>query len=149
MFDNKKYHREYMRKYQQTNEKYKAYRREWMKKWHRKNAKEIYARRRARPYEKIASTIRARVYECLKKNYRSVKTEVVIGITFRELKVYLEQMFREGMTWGNYGEWHIDHIIPISSFDLSKEEEQKKAFHYTNLQPLWAKENLQKHAKVL
>lgn len=148
MFDSQKYHREYMRGYNQKPE-YMEYRRKWMREWYRKNAKEIYARRRARPYEKMAAAVRARVYECLKKGYKSVKTEKLIGMTFKELKVYIEDRFKEGMTWENYGEWHIDHIIPISSFDLTKAENQKKAFHYTNLQPLWARENLQKHTKMV
>lgn len=87
--------------------------------------------------------------ECIKKGYKSTKTETLIGMTFKELKVYLETRFTEGMTWENYGQWHIDHILPISRFDLTNLEEQKKAFHYTNLQPLWAKDNLKKHAKVL
>jgi len=52
------------------------------------------------------------------------------------------------MSWGNYGEWHIDHIKPISSFDLTNEYELKKAFHYSNTQPLLAKENLSKGNKV-
>jgi hypothetical protein len=51
------------------------------------------------------------------------------------------------MTWENHGSWHIDHRIPICSFDLKEEEEQKKCFHYTNLQPLWAAENLSKGGK--
>ena len=62
---------------------------------------------------------------------------------------YLESKFTEGMTWDNHGEWHIDHIIPCCSFNLENEEEQKKCFHYTNLQPLWAKDNLRKGGKIL
>ena len=63
---------------------------------------------------------------------------------------YLESKFKPGMTRENYGkEWHIDHIIPCIAFDLSKEENQKMCFHYTNLQPLWAHENLSKGSKIL
>ena len=127
---------------------YMEYRRKWMREWYRRNAKEIYKRRRARPYEKLAASVRTRMRECIKYGYKSAKTEVLLGISIKNLKIYLENQFREGMTWETYGKWHIDHIIPISSFDLSTVEEQKKAFHYTNLQPLWAKENLQKHTKI-
>ena len=52
------------------------------------------------------------------------------------------------MSWSNRGEWHIDHIIPCSSFNLLDEKEQEKCFHYTNLQPLWAAENLSKSNKI-
>ncbi len=64
---------------------------------------------------------------------------------------HLEKQFKEGMTWENHGlyGWHIDHIIPCASFDLTDLEQQKKCFHYTNLQPLWAKENLIKGVKIL
>ena len=56
--------------------------------------------------------------------------------------------FEPGMTWDNYGEWQIDHIIPCSYFDLTKEENQRICFNYRNLQPLWASENNKKKAKV-
>ena len=63
-----------------------------------------------------------------------------------ELKIHIEGKFVEGMTWENHGSWHLDHVRPCCSFDLKNEEEQKKCFHYTNLQPLWAVENLSKQA---
>ena len=53
-----------------------------------------------------------------------------------------------GMTWDNYGEWHIDHIKPCSSFNMLIEEERKRCFHYTNLQPLWAIDNIKKSDKI-
>ena len=59
---------------------------------------------------------------------------------------YLDAKFTDGMSWENHGEWHIDHILPCASFNLLIEDEQRKCFHYTNLQPLWAKDNLSKAA---
>ena len=60
------------------------------------------------------------------------------------LRDYLSQQFEKGMTWDNQRDWHIDHRKPCASFDLTKEEEQRKCFHYTNLQPLWGSENIRK-----
>ena len=73
----------------------------------------------------------------------------LVGCSIPDLIKHLESKFQEGMNWSNYGfyGWHIDHIRPCSSFNLLNEEEQKQCFHYTNLQPLWAKDNLQKHNK--
>ena len=65
------------------------------------------------------------------------------------LKEYLEKQFEKGMSWKNYGEWHIDHIKPCASFSLINEEEQKECFHYTNLRPLWAEENLSRPKKYV
>lgn len=73
----------------------------------------------------------------------------LVGCNIEEFKKYLESMFVDGMDWGNYGLWHIDHIIPCISFDLSNEQEQRKCFHYTNMQPLWAKDNLIKSSKII
>ena len=75
--------------------------------------------------------------------------EELIGCKFSELKQHLENKFKPGMTWENHGlyGWHIDHIKPCSKFDFTDDNEQKKCFHYTNLQPLWAKENLIKRDK--
>ncbi len=145
------YMRVYCKKWEKDNPKRLLYRREWMRNWNRKNAKKIYQRRRERPYEKLASTIRSRIYDYLKHGYKSDKTEKLLGITMKELQVYIEKQFKPGMTWDNYGfyGWHVDHRLPLSSFDLTNQEEQKKAFHYTNLQPLWAKENMSKGAKYL
>ena len=84
-------------------------------------------------------------------NRRNVKkgcsTMELTGCELPFLKGYIEAKFVEGMTWENHGSWHLDHIKPCCSFDLKNEEEQKKCFHYTNLQPLWAVENLSKGGK--
>jgi len=70
----------------------------------------------------------------------------LIGESPQFVKNYLTLKFTDGMSWENHGKWHIDHIKPCCSFDLTKPEEQQKCFHYTNLQPLWAKDNLRKGA---
>lgn len=81
---------------------------------------------------------------------KSKRAQELIGCTIVELRLHLEKQFRPGMTWDNhnYHGWHIDHIKPLASFDLSDPEQQKQAFHYSNLQPLWAKENISKRDKV-
>lgn len=101
---------------------------------------------------KIASNIRSRFKEALKRERISKKCSVldITGCSLKQLKKHLEQQFTSGMSWDNYGfyGWHIDHIIPVSRFDLTKIEEQKKCFHYTNLQPLWGKENMSKGNRI-
>ena len=74
------------------------------------------------------------------------KTFEIVGCSPKELKEHLENQFKNGMTWDNQGEWHIDHIIPLSSGNT--EEEIIKLCHYTNLQPLWAIDNMKKGSKT-
>lgn len=79
---------------------------------------------------------------------KSKSTLELPGCELSFLKGYLESKFEAGMNWENHGEWHIDHIKPCNSFNLVDIEEQKKCFHYTNLQPLWKLDNLSKGSKV-
>ena len=72
----------------------------------------------------------------------------LLDCSIPELRLYIESKFQKGMTWDNYGEWHLDHVIPCDTFDLTDSEQQKICFHYTNLQPLWAVDNLKKHNKL-
>lgn len=112
---------------------------------------QAYAREYARkcrqdPQFRLKNALRCRIHKLLKGS-KSMNTMVLIGCDLKALKHHLEIQFQPGMTWDNYGfrSWHIDHIIPCSAFDLSKPEEQRKCFHYTNLQPLWMQDNLAKH----
>ena len=107
------------------------------------------ARCKVDPEFKLIRNLRCRLYHALinQKADKFYRTKQLTGCELPFLKGYLESKFTEGMTWENHGNWHIDHRIPCCSFDLTTEEEQKKCFHYTNLQPLWAKDNLSKGGK--
>jgi len=107
------------------------------------------ARCKVDPEFKILKTLRTRLWHALKnqKADKKYRTKQLTGCELPFLKGFLEAKFTEGMSWENHGEWHLDHIKPCCSFDLKNEEEQKKCFHYTNLQPLWAVENLSKGGK--
>ena len=102
---------------------------------------------------RIKNILRKRIGEVLKnqKTIKSLKTLEILGCSLRDFKDHLKKQFKDGMSWDNYGlyGWHIDHIIPCASFDMNDIEQQKKCFHYTNMQPLWAKENLSKSDKII
>ncbi len=80
---------------------------------------------------------------------RSTSIKYLIGCSKKELIQHLEKQFQPGMTWENYGKWHIDHIKPLSKFNIKNKKEVAMAMHYTNLQPLWATENQKKFNKIL
>ena len=104
-------------------------------------------KRESDPVFRMMENIRRRIQLAYKNHYKSKSTMELLGCTGEELAQHLEKQFQEGMTHENHGEWHIDHIKPIASFDLSNPKEAEECFHYTNLQPLWAEDNLKKGSK--
>jgi hypothetical protein len=106
---------------------------------------------------KIKGNLRHRLWNALQGLTKSKPTLVLLGCSVEELKTHLQSQFLLGMTWENYGlyktknkmTWHIDHIRPCSSFDLRDSEQQKQCFHFTNLQPLWAFDNISKSDKYV
>ena len=103
------------------------------------------------PAFKLLIRLRSRVYSLLKNvNHRKIKSTLeLLGCSADDFKKYLESKFVQGMTWENYNlrGWHVDHIIPCARFNLMNEEELKRCFHFSNLQPMWAKENWSKGAR--
>lgn len=97
---------------------------------------------------RILENCRKRVRDAMKGKDKSARTLELIGGSVELLRNHLESKFTEGMTWDNYGEWHIDHIIPCAKFDLTNYDEQRKCFHYSNTQPLWAADNIKKSDKI-
>lgn len=130
----------------------KKQREDWVKNNEKRNATRrinLQKRRDEDTQYRVKMALHVRLYDAVKrqKGVKSSKTSDLLGCTVEELRYFLEAEFTEGMTWENYGEWHIDHIRPCASFNLENPEEQKRCFHWTNLQPLWAQDNLRKGAK--
>ena len=137
-------------------ERYKKMKAGWDKTYAQNN-KEKINEQRVKKYNtnvqhKLKVTLRNRIGQALKiKNgTKAYKTVELLGCSLDDFKLYLENKFQDGMSWNNHAKdgWHIDHVIPLDAFDLTKPEEQLKACHYSNLQPLWAKENLQKNNRI-
>jgi hypothetical protein len=100
-------------------------------------------KRRADPLFRLKSNLRSRLSHTLRGANKLSSVFVYVGCSVDELRKHLESQFEPGMTWDNYGEWHVDHKRPLISFSIS-EEDLQLAWNYTNLQPLWAKDNLKK-----
>lgn len=122
----------------------------------RPEAKAAHAERAARSRSTVAGILKnrtaARIYAVLKRGGKGgAKTEALVGWTMAELREHLQRQFLPGMSWENMGEWHIDHIVPLSSFTISgpDDPEFRRAWALTNLRPLWAKENLSKRDRVV
>ena len=96
---------------------------------------------------KVNMRNRLKLFLKSKKIYKTNTTFNLVGETPENIKQYIENQFIDGMKWDNYGEWHIDHIIPLAS--AKTEEDVYKLCHYTNLQPLWAEDNYKKGKKII
>lgn len=160
------------KKYAEKNkEKLNEYHKKWSKEnriilrkkhgeWRDKNREHINEktrlwylnRRRTDPEFRLKCNTRTAIYTCLKEakvdKYRS--TFQLLGYSIEELMQHLEVLFTDGMTWENYGEWHVDHKLPMSSFTFTstEDEEFKKCWCLDNLQPLWGLDNLSKGCKI-
>jgi 5-methylcytosine-specific restriction endonuclease McrA len=122
--------------------------------WKRDNPSKFNAHRRKylrnSPKARIANNSRDRIRRMIGSQGKTRgRSNKLIGCDADSLCLILEAQFLPGMTWANYGTaWHVDHIIPLSSYDLTDPAQQREAFHYTNLQPLWAHDNMAKGDEV-
>lgn len=133
-----------------TKEQQREYDRTYRQK-HPEKLREKYRKQGQKLQRKIKDRLRARITSALScTNYKKTdKTINYLGCSISYLKQWLEYQFTNEMSWNNYHTWHIDHVIPCDSFDLSNEEEQYKCFNWSNLRPCFIKENLTKRAKII
>jgi hypothetical protein len=151
-----------VREYVKTwNEKNKEHRKQYLKEYREKNIDNIrktkrdYERNRKSrdPLYKLIANFRTAIYQVLKESNVEKNGHYfdILGYTPEELINHLEKQFTEGMTWENYGEFHVDHKLPISSFNIKEigDEEFMRCWCLDNLQPMWGEENIRKSNKVL
>jgi hypothetical protein len=147
----KKNNKEKIKQYRQENKiKINLKHKEWIKKNHDKHKaymKEYCKKRYDNDIQfRISTVLRTRLGRAIRDEFKIGSAIKDLGCSIADLKSYLESKFLIGMTWDNHGldGWHIDHIKPLSAFNLSDRKQILEACHYTNLQPLWAKDNLSK-----
>tara|TARA_R100000687_G_C6421167_1_gene151075 strand:+ start:469 stop:1083 length:615 start_codon:yes stop_codon:yes gene_type:complete len=130
---------------------------EWCKKYREENKEKIKATKklyRKKKYSddlnyQMKDKLRSRIRLALKNKIKKTGSTLdLLGCSLLFFRKYFEIKFTVGMSWDRISLIHIDHIIPCKNFDLTRKSEQKKCFHYTNLQPLWAKDNLSKGCKL-
>lgn len=123
----------------ENSEKIASYKRKWAIKRRQNNIE-----------YRVRLNLRRRIHHVIRSGRKSASTMELLGCTIEFFLKHIESQFLPGMTWDNYGTtgWHIDHIKPCYTFDLTKEEDQKECFHYSNMRPLWAKDNLSRKRNV-
>ena len=118
--------------------------------WAERNPERVAQRRRkfqSRHDYRVMHAISARIYLLL-KGQKNERTERLVGYSAEQLVAHIERQFLPGMTWGNYGDWHVDHIRPLSSFAGADKETVRSAWCLSNLRPIWAEDNLRKNSKM-
>ena len=155
---NKESVKEYVKSWYEQN---KEHRKEYIKEYHKNNIDKIrktkrdYERnRKARdPIYKLISNFRTAIYTVLKESNVDKYGHYfdILQYTPEELITHLELQFKDDMSWDNYGIWHVDHMLPITSFDIREmgDEEFMKCWSLDNLQPMWGEENIRKSNKIL
>jgi hypothetical protein len=151
-----------VREYVKTwNEKNKEHRKQYLKEYREKNIDSIrqtkrdYERNRkaSDPLYKLISNFRTAIYQVLKESNVEKNRHYfdILQYTPEELIIHLESQFKDTMSWDNYGEWHVDHKLPITSFNIEEmgDEEFMKCWDLENLQPMWGDENIRKSNKIL
>ena len=149
---------QYFSEWQKENREYlNEYHKEWREKnidKHRENKRNYEKTRKSNdPLYKLIANFRTAIYTVLKENNLNKYGHYfeILKYSPEELITHLEGQFAEGMTWDNYGEWHVDHILPITSFDFKEvgDEEFLKCWSLSNLQPMWGDENIRKSNRIL
>lgn len=132
--------------YQKNRDEYLLKQKEWKnteqsRSWYR----DYYKKKKQTDIEwRLSKSLRDRLYKAISRDSKNLSALELVSCTIEELKHYIESQFNEGMTWENYGDWHIDHIRPCVSFDLTDPSQQKDCFHFSNLRPIWGDENRSK-----
>ena len=152
--NNKEYIKKKLKEYREIHGK-EIDKKQWQKRKNDEEYKKKHAvMRRRYENERLKTDVKFRLKQNVSRRIREIltnfgiekseKTIYYVGCNLQDLRKYLENKFQEGMSWQNYGKWHIDHIIPCSSWNLVDVKELKMCFHYSNLQTLWASENIKK-----
>ncbi len=152
--------KEYVRKYRQTkaykerakklekSEAVKQYRRAYRTTWDYFRSEKYRTKQKNRRVNdiqfRLSVQLRVRLWQAVKTDSKQGSAVKELGCSIEELKKHLEKQFSKGMTWKNWSRygWHIDHIRPLSSFNLKNKDEFLQAVNYKNLRPLWSKDNL-------
>ena len=156
--DIREYHKDYHKAHKEEVKKYREEHKEERKDYRKfyyeahKEERKNYRnnRRKTDPSYVLTESLRKRTHDALKGICKSAHTMELLGCTIEGLWSHLEKQFEYGMNRENYTYhgWHVDHIIPCAAFDLADPDQQKICFHFSNLQPLWANDNLRKSAKL-
>lgn len=111
----------------------------------------VKLRKRYDVHFRISLALSSRLAHAVRRNsgVKAARTVELIGCSIEKLRLHLEGLFVDGMSWENYGTWHVDHKKPCAKFDLSNPAQQRACFHFSNLQPLWGIDNIRKGAKEI